>query len=134
MRGKSMKILFWGKGKQSLNKQIEKILTAEDAQKITYAALEAKCARWADMVVRHAMYTIKGFAEEGRHYVKYNMYTTGEIASDIGPSTMTWEMRGKVEKLVLDRLKELGYKACVNYVGSSNVYIEISWDRKEETK
>lgn len=129
-----MKIAFWGKGKQSLNKQIEKILTAEDAQNITYAALEARCARWADMVVRHAMYTIKTFAEEGRHYVRYNMYTTGEIASDIGPSTMNWEMRGKVEKLVLDRLKELGYKACVNYVGSSNVYIEISWDRKEEKK
>lgn len=129
-----MKIAFWGKGKQSLNKQVEKILTAEDAQKITYAALEARCSRWADMVVRHAMHTIQALAEEGRHNAKYNMYTTGEIASDIGPSTMNWEMRGKVEGLVLDRLKELGYKAFISYVGSSNVYIEISWDRKEEKK
>ena len=129
-----MKIAFWGKGKQAVNKQVEKILTAEDAQKITYAALEARCSRWADMVVRHAMYIIKAFAEEGKHYIKYNMYTTGEIASDIGPSTMNWEMRSKVERLVLDRLKELGYKAFVNYVGSSNVYIEISWEKKEEKK
>jgi hypothetical protein len=129
-----MKIAFWGKGKQSLGKEVEKILTAEDAQKITYAALEAKCTRWADMIVRHAMYTIKAFAEEGKHYVKYNLYTTGEIASDIGPSTMNLEMRGKVEGLALDRLKELGYKAFVSYVGSSNVYIEISWKREEEKK
>ena len=129
-----MKVLFWGKGKPSLDKKVEEILTADDAQKITYAALEARCARWADMVVRHAMYTIKGFAEEGKHYVRYNMYTTGEIASDIGPSTMNREMRGKVEELVLDRLKGLGYKAFVSYVGSNNVYIEISWERKEEKK
>lgn len=125
-----MKIAFWGKGKQSFNKQIEKILTAEDAQNITYAALEARCARWADMVVRHAMYTIKAFAEEGKHIVRYNMYTTGEIASDIGPNTMNWEMHDKVEKLVLDRLRGLGYKARADYVGSSNVYLEISWERK----
>ena len=125
-----MKIAFWGKGKQSLGKAVEEVLTAEDAQKITYAALEAKCTRWADMVVRHAIYTIKAFAEEGKHYVKYNMYTTGEIASDIGPSTMTWDMRSKVEELVLDRLKGLGYKAFVVYVGSSNVFIEISWEKK----
>ena len=129
-----MKIALWGKGKRSFNEQIEKILTAEDAQNITYAALEARCVRWADMVVRHAMYTIKAFAEEGRHYVRYNMYTTGEIASDIGPHTMNHEMRGKVERLVLNRLKELGYKAFVDYVGSSNVFIEISWERKEEKK
>lgn len=129
-----MKVAFWGKDKQSFNNQIEKILTAEDAQNITYAALETKCARWADMVVRHAMHTIKGFAEEGKHDVKYNMYTTGEIASDIGPYTMNSEMRYKVERLVLDRLKELGYKAFVTYVGSNNVYLEISWERKEEKK
>ena len=129
-----MKFKLFGKPKKGKSTAYPEGLTAENAQKITYAALEAKCARWADMVVRHAMYTIKAFAEEGMHYVKYNMYTTGEIASDIGPSTMNLEMRSKVERLVLGRLKELGYKAFVSYVGSSNVYIEISWERKEEKK
>ena len=127
-----MKFKLFGKPKEGKSTVYPEGLTAENAQKITYAALEARCARWADMVVRHAMYTIKGFAEEGKHIVRYNMYTTGEIASDIGPSTMNLEMRGKVEALVLDRLRGLGYKASVDYVGSSNVYIEISWEKKEE--
>ena len=129
-----MKIKWFGKPKEGKSTVYPEGLTAENAQKIADVALEVKCARWADMVVRHAMYTIKGFAEEGRYYVKYNMYTTGEIASDIGPSTMNREMRSKVEKLVLDRLKGLGYKAFVGYVGSNDVYIEISWERKEEKK
>ena len=128
-----MKVAFWGKGNESLDKAIEKVLTAEDAQKISDAALEAKCARWIDMVMKHALYTIKGFADEGRYYVKYKMYSTGEIVNE---NTQGWtsKMHNKVSDTVKERLSALGYTVCISMCGWHDYYIEISWDRKEEKK
>lgn len=128
-----MKVVFWGKGDDSLDKAIEKVLTAEDAQKISDAALEVKCARWIDMIMKHALYTIKGFAEEGRYYVKYQMYSTGEIAKE---DTRGWtnKMHGKVSAVVEERLSALGYTVRISMCGWHDYYIEISWDRKEEEK
>ena len=125
-----MKVVFWGKGNDSLNKEIEKVLTAEDAQKISDAALEAKCARWIDMIMKHALYTIKGFAEEGRYYVKYQMYSTGEIAKE---DTQGWtsKMHNKVSETVKERLTALGYIVRISICGWHDYYIEISWERKE---
>ena len=128
-----MKVAFWGKGNDSLNKEIEKVLTAEDAQKISDAALEAKCARWIDMITKHALYTIKGFAEEGRYYVKYQMYSTGEIAKE---DTQGWtsKMHNRVSDTVKERLVALGYTVRLSICGWHDYYIEISWERKEESK
>ena len=128
-----MKVAFWGKGNDSLNKEIEKVLTAEDAQKISDAALEAKCARWIDMITKHALYTIKGFAEEGRYYVKYQMYSTGEIAKE---DTQGWtsKMHNRVSDTVKERLTALGYTVRLSICGWHDYYIEISWERKEESK
>jgi hypothetical protein len=128
-----MKVAFWGKGNDSLDKVIEKVLTAEDAQKISDAALEAKCARWIDMIMKHALYTIKGFADEGRYYVKYKMYTTGEIVNE---NTQGWtsKMHNKVSDTVKERLSALGYTVGISMCGWHDYYIEISWDRKEEKK
>ena len=128
-----MKVVFWGKGNDSLDKAVEKVLTAEDAQKISDAALEVKCARWIDMIMKHALYTIKGFAEEGRYYVKYQMYSTGEIAKE---DTKGWtsKMHNKVSDTVKERLSALGYAVRISICGWHDYYIEISWDRKEETK
>ena len=124
-----MKVAFWGKGNDSLNKVIEEVLTAEDAQKISDAALEARCARWIDMITKHALDTIKGFAEEGRYYVKYKMYSTGEIAKE---DTKGWtsKMHNRVVDTVKERLSELGYTVRTSICGWYDYYIEISWDRE----
>ena len=126
-----MKVVFWGKDNDSLDKAIEKVLTAENAQKISDAALEVKCARWIDMVMKHALYTIKGFAEEGRYYVKYQMYSTGEIAKE---DTKGWtsKMHNKVSDTVKERLSALGYAVRISICGWHDYYIEISWEKKEE--
>ena len=128
-----MKVAFWGKGNNSLDKAVEKVLTAEDAQKISDAAIEEKCTRWIDMITKHALYTIKGFAQEGRYYVKYKMYSTGEIAKE-DTSHWTSKMHNRVSDAVKEKLSELGYAVRTSVCGWYDYYIEISWERKEEQK
>ena len=125
-----MKVVFWGKNNDSLDKTIEKVLTAEDAQKISNAALEARCARWIDMITKHALDTIKGCAEEGRYYVKYKIYSAGEIAKE---NTQSWtsKMHNRVSDAVKERLSKLGYAVHISMCGWHDYYIEISWDRTE---
>ena len=128
-----MKILFWGKGKNSLDKAMEKILTAENAQKITDAALEARCTRWAEMVTEYALCCIKALSEEGKYRAYYNLYCNGEIAKEITPDTLTQKMCSRIEEITCHRLTVLGYKVVLSYYGPNRM-IEISWERKEEKK
>ena len=128
-----MKVLFWGKGKPSLSEQIEGILTAEDAQKISDAALEAKCARWADMTIDYALRSIKALSEDGRYYAYYKLYATGEIAKEIKSGTLTDKMCNKIEEITSNKLTALGYKVELSYYGPNRM-IEISWEGKEEKK
>ena len=125
-----MKIELFGKPKEGRSTAYPEGLTAENAQKISDAALEVKCARWIDMVMKHALYTIKGFAEEGRYYVKYQMYSTGEIAKE---DTRGWTstMHNKVSETVKEKLSALGYAVRISICGWHDYYIEISWERKE---
>ena len=125
-----MKVAFWGKGNDSLNKAIEKVLTAEDAQKISDAALEVKCARWIDMITKHALYTIKGFAEEGRYYVKYQMYSTGEIAKE---DTQGWtsKMHNRVSETVKERLAVYANQTAplIDYYKKQGKLISVDGDK-----
>lgn len=128
-----MKIELFGKPKEGKSTVYPEGLTAENAQKIADAALEVKCDRWIDMITKHALYTIKGFAEEGRYYVKYQMYSTGEIAKE-DTSHWTSKMHNRVSDAVKEKLSALGYAVRTSVCGWYDYYIEISWDRKEETK
>ena len=128
-----MKIKCFGEPSKGTSTCYPGPLTAENAQKISDAALEVKCARWIDVITKHALDTIKGFAEEGRYYVKYQMYSTGEIAKE---DTQHWtsKMHNRVSDTVKERLSALGYAVHISMCGWHNYYIEISWDRKEEKK
>ena len=84
-----MKVLFWGKGKQSLNEKIEGILTAENAQKIADAALEVKTARLGQIVYDFALQSIKEASERAEYSLWYGLYTNGPIASEIRGDELT---------------------------------------------
>ena len=122
-----MKIAFWGKGNDSLDKEIEKVLTAENAQKIADAALEAKCLRWAGMTIDYALRCIKVLSEDGRYRAYYKLYATGEIAKEITSDTLTDKMCSKVEEITYNRLTALGYRVELGYYGPNRM-IEISWN------
>ena len=127
-----MKIAFWGKGKQSLNEQIEGILTAENAQKIADAALEAKTTCLGQMAYDFALQSIKEASERAEYSLWYGLYTNGPIASEIRVDELTVTQARKIDDFVQEKLVALGYKVELSYYGPKRM-IKISW-KKEDKK
>ena len=124
-----MKIKWFGKPKNGESTCYPGPLTAENAQKIADAALEAKCLRWAEMTIDYALRCIKVLSEDGRYRAYYNFYLNGEIAKEITPDTLTQKMCDKIEEITFNRLTALGYKVVLSYYGPNRA-IEISWENK----
>ena len=122
-----MKVAFWGKGKNSLDKAVEEVLTAESAQKTADAALEAKCTRWANMIVKDAIQAIIRRSEEGYYNIHYNVYNCGKVASELISLDMTSKMRNYTETAIYNKLTSLGYRVEFGYYGPNRT-IEISWE------
>ena len=127
-----MKIAFWGKGKQSLNEQIKGILTAENAQKIADAALEAKTAHLGQMAYDFALQSIKEASERAEYSLWYGLYTNGPIASELRVDELTVTQARKIDDFVQEKLVALGYKVELSYYGPKRM-IKISW-KKEDKK
>lgn len=128
-----MKFKLFGEPKESKSTAYPEGLTAENAQKIADAALEVKCARWADMTIDYALRSIKVLSEDGRYYAYYKLYATSEIAKEIKSGTLTDKMCNKIEEITSNKLTALGYKVKLSYYGPNRT-IEISWEEKEEKK
>ena len=127
-----MKIAFWGKGKQSLNKAVEDILTAKNAQKIADAALEVKTVRLGQMAYDFALQSIKEASERAEYSLWYGLYTNGPIASEIRGDELTATQARKIDDFVQEKLVALGYKVELSYYGAKRM-ITISW-KKEDKK
>ena len=127
-----MKIAFWGKGKQSLDKAVEDVLTAKNAQKIADAALEVKTARLGQMAYDFALQSIKEASERAEYSLWYGLYTNGPIASEIRVDELTVTQARKIDDFVQEKLVALGYKVELSYYGSKRM-ITISW-KKEDKK
>ena len=127
-----MKVLFWGKSKQPLSEQIEGILTAENAQKIADAALEAKTAHLGQMAYDFALQSIKEASERAEYSLWYGLYTNGPIASEIRVDELTTTQARKIDDFVQEKLVALGYKVELSYYGPKRM-ITISW-KKENKK
>ena len=127
-----MKIAFWGKGKQSLDKAVEDVLTAKNAQKIADAALEVKTARLGQMAYDFALQSIKEASERAEYSLWYGLYTNGPIASEIRVDELTVTQARKIDDFVQEKLVALGYKVELSYYGPKRM-ITISW-KKEDKK
>ena len=127
-----MKIAFWGKGKHSLDKAVEDVLTAKNAQKIADAALEVKTARLGQMAYDFALQSIKEASERAEYSLWYGLYTNGPIASEIRVDELTVTQARKIDDFVQEKLVALGYKVELSYYGPKRM-ITISW-KKEDKK
>lgn len=123
-----MKVLFWGKGKQSFNKQIEEVLTAKNAQKIADAALEAKTIRLGQMAYDFAIQSIKEASERAEYSLWYGLYTCGPIASELKIDELTTTQARGIDDFVYNKLTELGYRVELSYYGPKRM-ITISWKK-----
>ena len=125
-----MKVVFWGKGKQSLDKAVENVLTAANAQKITDAALEAKTEHLGQMAYESALQFIKEAAERAEYSIYYGIYTCGPIASELKGDELTVTQARGIDDFVYNKLTELGYYVELSYYGPKRM-ITISWKRKK---
>ena len=123
-----MKIVFWGKGKSSLSKAVEEALTAENAQKITDAALERNTARLGQMAYESALQFIREAAERAEYSIYYGFYTCGSIASELRADELTTTQARAIESFVYNKLTELGYYVELSYYGPKRM-ITISWKK-----
>ena len=123
-----MKIAFWGKGKNFIDKAVEGVLTAQDAQKLTDAALEAKTARLGQMAYESALRFIAEAVERAEYSIRYGFFTCGLIASEIRGDELTVTQAREIESFVYNNLTELGYYVELSYYGPKRM-IEISWKK-----
>lgn len=123
-----MKVGFWGKGKQSLDKAVEDVLTAKDAQKITDAALKEKTARLGQMAYESALRYIAESAERAEYSIRYGLYTSGPIAAEIKGDELTVTQARGIDDFVYNKLTELGYYVELSYYGPKRM-ITISWKK-----
>ena len=123
-----MKIAFWGKGNDSLDKAVKGVLTAKDAQKMTDAALEAKTARLGQMAYESALRFIAEAVARAEYSIRYGLYTCGLIASEIKGDELTVTQAREIESFVYNKLTELGYYVELSYYGPKRM-IEISWKK-----
>ena len=104
--------------------------TAENAQKLTDAALEAKTTRLGQMAYESALQFIKEAAERAEYSIYYGLYTCGSIASELKVNELTTTQARGIDDFVYNKLTELGYYVELSYYGAKRM-IEISWKRKE---
>ena len=123
-----MKIAFWGKGKQSLDKTVEEVLTAKDAQKITDASLKEKTARLGQIAYESALRYIAEAAECAEYSIRYGLYTCGPIASELKGDELTVTQARGIDDFVYNKLTELGYYVELSYYGPKRM-ITISWKK-----
>ena len=123
-----MKIAFWGKGKRPLDKVVEEVLAAEDAQKIADAALEAKTIHLGQMAYDFAIQAIKEASERAEYSIWYGLYTCGPIASKICVDELTATQEKRISDFVQEKLVALGYEVTLSYYGSQRM-IRISWKK-----
>ena len=123
-----MKIVFWGKGKNSIDKAVEKILTAENAQKIADVALERNTARLGQMAYESALQFIREAAGRAEYSIYYGFYTCGSIASELKGDELTVTQARGIESFVYNKLTELGYYVELSYYGPKRT-ITISWKK-----
>ena len=107
-------------------------LTAENAQKIADAALEAKTARLGQMAYDFALQSIKEASERAEYSLWYGLYTNGPIASEIRVDELTVTQARGIDDFVQEKLIALGYKVELSYYGPKRM-IKISW-KKEDKK
>ena len=105
-------------------------LTKENAQKITDAALEAKTTRWGEMLFNFALEQIKLAAERAEYSTYYSIYTNGPIEKEIDYRYLTRTQTKKIEEILSNKLKELGYYIELSYYGPKRM-ITISWGRAD---
>jgi hypothetical protein len=122
-----MKIAFWGKGK-NLDKAIEEVLTAENAQKIADVALERNTARLGQMAYESALQFIREAAGRAEYSIYYSFYTCGSIASELRADELTTTQARGIESFVYNKLTELGYYVELSYYGPKRM-ITISWKK-----
>lgn len=103
-------------------------LTKENAQKITDAALETKTAHWGEMLFNFALEQIRLAAERAEYSIYYSIYTNGPIEKEIDYRYLTCTQSQKVEEILYNKLKELGYYIELSYHGPQRM-ITISWKR-----
>ena len=108
-------------------------LTAENAQKIADAALEAKTVHLGQMTYDFALQSIKEASERAEYSLWYGLYTNGPIASELRVDELTVTQARKIDNFVQEKLVALGYKVELSYYGAKRM-IKISWERKEEKK
>ena len=123
-----MKIAFWGKGKNSLDKAVEKVLTAENAQKMADVALERNTARLGQMAYESALQFIREAAGRAEYSIYYGFYTCGSIASELRADELTTTQARAIESFVYNKLTELGYYVELSYYGPKRM-ITISWKK-----
>ena len=123
-----MKIMFWGKGKRPLDKVVEEVLTAKNAQKIADAALEAKTIRLGQMAYDFAIQSIKEASERAEYSLWYGLYTCGPIASELKVDELTSTQAKGIDDFVYNKLTELGYRVELSYYGPKRM-ISISWKK-----
>lgn len=108
-------------------------LTAENAQKIADAALEAKTAEWGKMAVDYALKVVRSMSESAHYSTYYNLYGSGQLGEVIEPRLLTEKQARAIDDFVTEKLVALGYKVELNYYGPNRM-ITISWGRKEDKK
>ena len=105
-------------------------LTKENAQKITDAALETKTTHWGEMLFNFALEQIRLAAERAEYSIYYSIYTNGPIEKEIDYRYLTRTQTQKVEEILYNKLKELGYYIELSYYGPQRM-ITISWKRAD---
>ena len=128
-----MKIKLFGKPKEGKSTAYPEGLTAENAQKIADAALEAKIVHLGQTAYDFALQSIKEASERAEYSLWYGLYTNGPIASELRVDELTETQARKIDNFVQEKLVALGYKVALSYYGAKRM-IEISWKRKEEKK
>ena len=102
--------------------------TAENAQKITDAALKAKTAHLGQMAYESALQFIAEAAGRAEYSIYYGLYTCGSIASELKVAELTTTQARRIEGFIYDKLTELGYYVELSYLGAKRM-ITISWKR-----
>ena len=128
-----MKIKLFGKTKKCKSTAYPEGLTAENAQKIADAALEAKTVEWGKMAVDYALKVIRSMSENAHYSTYYRLYDSGPLGEAIEPSSLTEKQARAIDDFVTEKLVALGYEVGLSYYGPNRM-ITISWGRKEEKK
>ena len=124
-----MKIKWFSKLNKGTDTCYPDPLTAENAQKMTDAALEAKIARLGQMIYDSALQFIREAAERAEYSIYYGLYTCGSIGLMLmNADELTSDQTKGIEKFVYNKLTELGYHVELSYYGPKRM-ITISWKK-----